>query len=101
MNNTEARPKEAVPENSAILKIAVPMDAVVFVNDQKTSTAGTYRSFVSFGLTEGNEYDYVVRVEVVRNGLKYVESQTVTLTAGELKSVTFPFDSLNQTPLAM
>ena len=89
-----------IPENSALLRIAVPMDAVVYVNDAKTSTEGTSRSFVSFGLQAGNEYDYVVRAEVVRNGLKYVETRVVTLTAGMRESVTLPFDALNKQVVA-
>ncbi|MDO4574488.1 MAG: TIGR03000 domain-containing protein [Planctomycetia bacterium] len=84
-----------VPENSGLLKIYVPIDAKVFVNDRETSTDGSIRSFVSYGLQKGNEYDYEVRAEVVRNGQKYVETKVVTLTAGANQALAFGFEVLN------
>ncbi len=87
--------KEATQEDSGIVTITVPQDAVVFVNDVRTTATGSSRSFVSFGLTAGNEYDYVIRAEVTRNGRKFVETQVVTLTAGERDSVSFSFSQLN------
>lgn len=86
--------KEGVPENSGILTIYVPHDAVVYVNDKLTSTTGSSRSFVSFGLTSGNEYDYVIRAEVTRDGQRYVETKVVTLKAGQKDAVSFTFSEL-------
>lgn len=93
--------KEAVPANSGIVTINVPNDAVVFVNDVRTTATGSSRSFVSFGLTEGNEYDYVIRAEVTRNGQKHVETQVVTLKAGEQDSISFSFSQLNATDMVV
>ena len=84
--------------NSGMLTIYVPYDAVVYVNDLKTSTDGSRRSFVSYGLESGNEYDYVVRAEVIRDGRKHVETQLVTLQAGASENVSFAFQSLVQAP---
>lgn len=87
--------KEGVPSNSGIVTIYVPQDAVVYVNDKLTSTTGSSRSFVSFGLTAGNEYDYVIRAEVTRDGRKYVETKVVTLKAGDQSAVSFSFMEMN------
>ncbi len=87
--------KEGVPSNSGIVTIYVPHDAVVYVNDRLTSTTGSSRSFVSFGLTAGNEYDYVIRAEVTRDGQKYVETKVVTLKAGDQSAVSFSFMEMN------
>lgn len=93
-HQTSFTQKEAVPENSGIVTIYVPQDAVVYVNDALTSTTGSSRSFVSFGLTSGNEYDYVIRAEVTREGQKYVETKVVTLKAGDQSAVSFSFTKL-------
>lgn len=87
-----------VPANSGLLKIYVPIDAKVFVNDHETTTDGSVRSFISYGLSQGNEYDYVVRAEVIRNGQKYVETKLVTLQAGQNQAVAFGFEPLNPGP---
>lgn len=92
--NTSFGKSEAVPENSGIVTIYVPQDAVVYVNDAVTSTTGSARSFVSFGLTAGNEYDYVVRAEVTRDGQKHVETRVVTLKAGDQTAVSFAFQDV-------
>lgn len=85
---------EATHENSGIVSISVPEDAVVYVNDVRTNATGTNRSFVSFGLKSGNEYDYVIRAEVTRNGQTYVETKVVTLKAGQKDAVAFSFPQL-------
>ncbi|MBR0191888.1 MAG: TIGR03000 domain-containing protein [Thermoguttaceae bacterium] len=85
---------EATHENSGIISISVPEDAVVYVNDIRTTATGTNRSFVSFGLQSGNEYDYVIRAEVMRNGQTYVETKIVTLKAGQKDAVAFAFPEI-------
>lgn len=85
-------------ENSGLLTIYVPLDAKVYVNDKLTSTEGSKRAFVSFGLEDGFEYEYHVRAEVVRDGKLYPETQTILLHAGENLSVSFPFKALNKFP---
>jgi len=85
---------EATMENSGIVTVSVPDDAVVYVNDVRTTAKGTSRSFVSFGLTSGNAYDYVIRAEVTRNGQTYVETKVVTLTAGKKDAVAFAFPQI-------
>ena len=85
---------EATHENSGIVSISVPDDAVVYVNDIRTTAKGTNRSFVSFGLVSGNEYDYVIRAEVTRNGQTYVETKVVTLKAGQKDAVAFSFPEI-------
>lgn len=85
---------EATRENSGIISISVPDDAIVYVNDIRTTATGSSRSFVSFGLQSGNEYDYVIRAEVTRNGQTYVETKVVTLKAGQKDAVAFSFQDI-------
>ncbi len=85
--------------NSGLLTIYVPLDAKVYVNEKLTSTEGSKRAFVSFGLDAGYEYEYHVRAEVVRDGKLYPETQTIILRAGENRTVSFPFRSLNKSPM--
>ena len=84
--------------NSGLLTIYVPMDAKVYVNGKETTQKGSRRPFVSFGLEEGYEYDYVIKAVVTRKGESFEETRTVTLRAGENRGVGFPFEILNFAP---
>ena len=80
----------------ALLAVSVPEDAKVFVNNQLTKTPGTERTFVSRGLTEGFDYTYQVRAEIMRDGQKIVRSRVVNLRAGQRAEVDFDFASAEQ-----
>lgn len=78
--------------NSLLLKVKVPADAKVFVNDRPTTSKGEERRFTSNGLHYAVPYRYQVRAEFVRDGKPVSEEQTVALSAGEVIAVTFPID---------
>jgi uncharacterized protein (TIGR03000 family) len=80
-------------ENSGILTVWVPYDAKVTVNGLETSSMGSRRQFVSYGLQSGLSYKYVVRAQVIRNGQVQDDTRTVTLTAGEVTAVAFGFNA--------
>ncbi|QDU55837.1 TIGR03000 domain-containing protein [Aeoliella mucimassa] len=67
---------------SGTLRVEVPADAKVYVNDYLTTSTGTERQFVSHGLEAGRSYSYDVRVEYERNGETVTESKQITLIAG-------------------
>jgi len=72
-----------------MLRVNVPTDAVVYVNDSKTTSTGSQRQYVSHGLKEGQSYTYNVRVEFEREGQLVSESKSVSLSAGGDESLAF------------
>ncbi len=79
-------------DNSGLLTIYVPYDAKVTVNGYETVSKGSRRQYVSHGLKSGLAYKYEIRAEVLRDGRPAIETQTVTLTAGDHTSVAFGFN---------
>ena len=89
-----ALPTTSIPtrQNSGLLTVWVPAGAKVFVNGKETTTQGSRRRYVSYGLTPGLNYKYEVRAELVRNGRVAEETKTVYLTAGAKEGVAFGFN---------
>jgi len=82
----------------------VPADAKVFVNGKETTSTGSRREYVSYGLKPGYTYRYEVKAQVVRkqqpsdtsdilleNAPEVLMEEThyVTLTAGDNKGLAF------------
>jgi uncharacterized protein (TIGR03000 family) len=80
---------EAAVETEASIRVTVPAEAQVFVNDRLTTSTGGERSFVSRGLQGGRTYAYQLRVEFVRDGETVVENKLVRLQAGEQIDLSF------------
>jgi uncharacterized protein (TIGR03000 family) len=80
-------------EESGVLTVWVPYDAKVTINGLQTSSTGSRRQFVSYGLKPGLSYKYVVKAEVVRNGQMVEDIRTVALTAGQTSAVAFGFNT--------
>jgi uncharacterized protein (TIGR03000 family) len=96
----ETDPSKALPpastkaaENSGVLTVWVPYDAKVTINGLETKNVGSRREFVSYGLKPGFSYKYVVKVQVDREGQTLEDTQTVILTAGQIKAVAFGFNA--------
>jgi len=87
--------------HQAVLKLVVPRDAVVFINDKRTTTPGETRSYVSRNLKADSEYHYNVKAVITRDGKEVVRSQVVTIATGESKMVAMDFDSAPTTSLAL
>ncbi len=85
----------------AVLKLVVPRDAVVFINDKRTTTEGETRSYVSRNLKADSEYHYNVKAVVTRDGKEVVRTQLVAIATGESKTVAMDFDSAPTTSLAL
>jgi uncharacterized protein (TIGR03000 family) len=79
-------------ENSGVLTVWVPYDAKVTINGLETRKTGSRREFVSFGLKPGFSYKYVVKAQLERDGKMLEDTQTVVLTAGQIKAVAFGFN---------
>ena len=82
------------------LTLKVPPDAKVYLaNSMKTGT-GTVRVFSSKKLAAGEKVsEYPVRVSIVRNGQLISKEQTISLAAGDAKTLNFRFDE--ETPVAV
>lgn len=80
-------------DTSGILTVWVPFNAKVTINGLATKSTGSRREFVSHGLKPGMNYKYVVKAQVVRDGKMLEDTQTVTLTAGQIEAVAFGFNT--------
>src|SRR5690606_1041564 len=76
-------------DGAGVLRVIVPADAKVFVNDQPTTSTGTERQFVSRGLRGGRQYSYRVRVEFEQDGKPVTKTETAILTAGSNEMLAF------------
>lgn len=83
---------EPTRADSALLTVYVPYDARVFVNGLETKAVGSRRQYVSYGLAPGFRYKYEVRAEIVRDGKRVEEVQTIFLTAGAKDGLAFGFN---------
>jgi len=75
--------------SSASIAVTLPAEATVFVNDQKTTSTGSLRNYVSRGLEAGRTYAYKLRVEFELNGEPVVEQKLLKLRAGDSLEVSF------------
>lgn len=87
--STPVAPSAPVATGSGMLRVSVPADAVVYVNDNKTTSTGSQRQYVSNGLKEGQSYTYRVRVEYQEEGKVVSNTKTVRLTAGSDQTLEF------------
>lgn len=72
------------------LTLHVPADAKVFIAGRETGAAGEVREFATTRLAPGQAWnDYVVRVEVTRDGQVLSHEEKLTLTGGENREMHF------------
>jgi uncharacterized protein (TIGR03000 family) len=76
------------------LTLHVPADAKVFLAGNETQQTGETRHFVTSQLSSGRSWnDYVVRVEVQRNGQVMADEQVLSLTGGESRELVMDLDA--------
>jgi uncharacterized protein (TIGR03000 family) len=73
--------------DSGLLTVWVPYDAKVTINGMPTTSTGSRRQFVSYGLKPGYEYSYEVKAQVTRErpwsaNTAFTEGQVVRATQG-------------------
>jgi uncharacterized protein (TIGR03000 family) len=78
-----------VPADGGLIVVQVPADARITVNGAATNSQGAVRRFLSRGLADGKNYEFVVRMEIERDGKTEQATKVVKLTAGEQSSVSF------------
>jgi uncharacterized protein (TIGR03000 family) len=85
--NASAKPKTKLTLN-------VPADAKVFLAGKETSSTGETREFTSSKMSAGQTWNgYTVRVVANVDGKPVEKVQTIDLTAGDDRQLTFDFGS--------
>jgi uncharacterized protein (TIGR03000 family) len=85
----EGATTEPPPPPEASIRVKVPADALVFVNDRPTTSTGEDRNYVSRGLATGRTYAYKLRIEYAVDGEPIVENKLVRLQAGDAVELSF------------
>ena len=93
LSNVDVRSSRGV-----IFNIWAPNQAKIYVNGAATSSIGSKRTFASLNLKPGLKYQYVIDAVVEKDGKTYSESKTITVSAGDVKTVAFAFPELNSIP---
>lgn len=79
---------------STSLTLHVPADAKVYLSGNETRGNGDVRRFSTTKLASGEAWqDYVVRVEVQRDGKTLTKEENVSLKGGEARELSFSFDA--------
>jgi uncharacterized protein (TIGR03000 family) len=79
------QPAAPAEKNAAPAKVSItlPADAKLYVDGQLTKTMDkSFRTFMTPDLDNGQEYRYVMKAEVLRDGLVQSETKTVIVKAG-------------------
>ena len=76
------------------LTVRVPAQAKVFLAGNETKAQGEVRIFRTTSLSQGSRWsDYVIKVEMEKEGRTITREEKITLAAGDQKELTFDFDS--------
>lgn len=76
------------------LTLHVPADAKVYLSGNETRSTGLVREFTTTQLSAGQRWDnYVVRVEIQRDGQTLSQEQAISLAAGENRELNVDFDA--------
>ena len=91
-----------IPQNAVLLRVQVPENAQVFLDDQKTSQTGPVREFVTPPLNPGQPFSYDVKARWTENGQEVVRDKRVTFHAGDRLTVdmTAPDNARTTQPIA-
>jgi uncharacterized protein (TIGR03000 family) len=88
-----ATSNQQVPRDKIELKINVPEDARVTINDRLTTTTGSERAYIVPGAQLNDQYEFVVSAEVERNGQTKTETKRVVARGGQVSSLAFDLDA--------
>ncbi len=71
------------------IRIALPADAEVRFDGDKTTQTGAHRAYVSPPLQPGHEYSYEVKAQWKENGREVTRDRRITVHAGDVVNVSF------------
>jgi uncharacterized protein (TIGR03000 family) len=86
--------------STAKIKISVPQDAIVFINGKPTMKTGLHREYLSKGLKYGQNYKYVMRAQITRDGKIIEDTKEIILHANDNKNLAFDFSGRENMQLA-
>jgi len=92
--DAEQDSEEQVAEAEARTKLTlhVPADAKVYLSGHETKASGQVREFATSRLSVGETWDdYLIRVEIQRDGQTLSKEQKLSLVGGEERQLTFNF----------
>lgn len=82
----------------ARITVRLPADAKLFVDNTECPLSSAVRTFATPKLEQGKKYYYTLKAEAKQNGQTVVQSQRVTMTAGQ--QVNVDFGNINSTAWA-
>jgi uncharacterized protein (TIGR03000 family) len=82
----------ATPTPASVV-VELPADAKLVIDDHLTQSMSEVRRFVSPPLPPGKDYHYTLKAEIVREGKPQIQTQQITVRAGEETRVTVQFPS--------
>jgi uncharacterized protein (TIGR03000 family) len=77
-------------KRGGLIKVAVPADAQIWFDGNKTVQAGTLRHYITPPLGTGQAFAYTLKARWLNNGQEVTQTREVTVRAGETASVSFP-----------
>ena len=92
---------QPIRSRNAVLTVAVPREAKIWINGKPTKTEGTLRSYVSRKLKSGQAYQFDVKAVVIKKGRPVALTRRVSLRAGVQKTVDFDFNKPQLTQLVL
>ncbi len=94
LDGSKDAPVAAGSKTKTKLTLHVPADAKVTLSGHETTSNGDVREFTTTKLAPGTDWkDYTVRVTANVDGREVSKEETITLTGGEDKDLTFDFTS--------
>jgi uncharacterized protein (TIGR03000 family) len=82
-------PAAANPIERARITVKLPPGATLYVDGKKNDRTGSVREFSTPVLAAGQEYAYLMKAEVTRDGRPESQTTKVTFRAGEIVTVDF------------
>jgi len=73
----------------AMLYVSLPADAKLLIDNAATTSTSANRVLVSPALNPGQEYQYTLKAEMVRDGKTVAETRRITVKAGQETHVDF------------
>jgi uncharacterized protein (TIGR03000 family) len=92
---TPSQPAVANPKDAAQITVRLPGDSKLFVDNTPCPLTSGIRTFSTPKLEQGKKYFYTLKAEAIQNGQTVVQSQRVTMTAGQ--QVNVDFGNINST----
>ena len=78
-----------MPDDTALLRVFVPLDAKLWIGGEETTKTGEERTFASPALIPGKGYTYQIKAVWTENGKQVEKTQKVKVLANETTNVTF------------